>query len=99
MEAFDMNHQVKVGIIGDHDPNLRYHIATDEALGHAAASLSISHTCSWVPTQSLEKGSIGVKLEPFHALWCAPGSPYKSMDGVLRAIQFAREHRWPFMGT
>ena len=94
-----MNQQVKVGIIGDYDPNLRYHIATDEALGHAATALSVSLTSSWIPTQSLTKGSVGTTLKPFHALWCAPGSPYKSMDGALRAIQFAREQGRPFMGT
>ncbi len=94
-----MNQQVKVGVIGDYDPNLRYHIATDEALGHAATALSVSMTSSWIPTQSLEKGSVGTTLKPFHALWCAPGSPYKSMDGTLQAIQFAREQGWPFIGT
>ncbi len=94
-----MNQQVKVGVIGDYDPNLRYHIATDEALGHAATALSASITSSWIPTQSLEKGSVGTTLKPFNALWCAPGSPYKSMDGTLQAIQFAREQGWPFMGT
>jgi hypothetical protein len=26
-----MDQEVKVGIIGDYDPHLRYHIATDEA--------------------------------------------------------------------
>jgi len=94
-----MNQQVKVGVIGDYDPNLRYHIATDEALGHAATALSVSMTSSWIPTQSLEKGSVGTTLKPFNALWCAPGSPYKSMYGALQAIQFAREQGWPFMGT
>lgn len=94
-----MNQQVNVGIIGDYDPNLRYHIATDEALGHAATALSVSLTSSWIPTQSLTKGTVGTTLKPFHALWCAPGSPYKSMDGALRAIQFAREQGRPFIGT
>ncbi len=94
-----MDRGVKVGIIGDYDPQSRYHVATDEALAHAAAALAIPLTTSWIPTQSLAKGSVGTTLKPFHALWCAPGSPYKSMDGALQAIQFAREQGWPFMGT
>jgi CTP synthase (UTP-ammonia lyase) len=94
-----VNQPVKVGVIGDYDPSLRNHIATNEALGHAATALSVSLTSSWIPTQSLAKGPIGTALKPFHALWCAPGSPYKSMDGALQAIQFAREQGWPFMGT
>lgn len=94
-----MDQEVKVGIIGDYDPNRRYHIATNEALGHAAAALSVSLKHSWIPTQSLTKESVGKILGPFHALWCAPGSPYKSMDGALQAIRFAREQGRPFIGT
>jgi CTP synthase (UTP-ammonia lyase) len=91
--------QIRVGMIGDYDPNLRFHIATDEALGHAAATLSASVETSWLPTPSLAKGSVGTILKEFDALWCSPGSPYKSMDGALRGIQFAREEGWPFIGT
>ena len=94
-----MDPQIKVGVIGDYDPNLRNHIATDEALGHAANALSVSLTSSWIPTESLAKGPVEMVLKPFQALWCAPGSPYQSMSGALQAIQFAREQGWPFMGT
>jgi len=94
-----MNQQLKVGIIGDYDPNLRFHIATNESLNHAAAALSGSLEASWLPTESLADGSIETILRPFDALWCGPGSPYKSMDGALQAIRFAREQGWPFIGT
>jgi CTP synthase (UTP-ammonia lyase) len=94
-----MNQQLKVGIIGDYDPNLRFHIATNEALGHAARALSISFDSSWLPTQSLANEFDRTRLRQFDALWCSPGSPYKSMDGALRGIQFARETGWPFVGT
>jgi len=94
-----MNQHLQVGVIGDYDPKLRFHIATNEALLHAAETLSVSVDTSWIPTESLASGLIGKTLEQFDALWCAPGSPYKSMDGALRAIQFAREQGWPFIGT
>ena len=53
-----MNQQVKVGVIGDYDPNMPNHIATDKALGHAANALSVSLTASWIPTQSLATGPV-----------------------------------------
>ena len=34
-----------------------------------------------------------------HALWCVPGSPYRSMQGALTAIRYARENKLPFLGT
>jgi CTP synthase (UTP-ammonia lyase) len=94
-----VNQPLKVGIIGDYDPNLISHIPTNEALGHAAAALSVSVDFSWLPTQSLAKGFDETILKQFDALWCAPGSPYKSMDGALRGIQFARERGWPFFAN
>ena len=94
-----MEPEVKVAIIGDYNPQMRYHIATDEALNHAAADLSMRLSSSWIPTRSLEARSVGTALKAFDALWCAPGSPYQSMDGALQAIRFAREEGRPFLGT
>jgi CTP synthase (UTP-ammonia lyase) len=33
------------------------------------------------------------------AIWGAPGSPFASADGMLRAIRYAREHDVPYLGT
>jgi CTP synthase (UTP-ammonia lyase) len=94
-----MKEQLRVGIIGDYDPNLRFHRATNESLDHAAAALSVSVQPTWLPTQSLASDSVEATLAAYNAFWCSPGSPYKSMDGALRAIRFAREQRRPFIGT
>jgi CTP synthase (UTP-ammonia lyase) len=94
-----MNQTIKVGIIGDFNPDLQFHTATNEALKHAATSLSLALDFQWVPTESLEDKSERKKLEQFDALWCSPGSPYKSMAGALQGIRFARERGRPFIGT
>lgn len=93
-----MNQQVKVAIIGEYDPNHYSHAATDAALGHAAAALPISLERTWVSTLSLTSAAVGGILEPFHAIWAAPGE-YTRIDGALEAIRFAREHHRPFIGT
>jgi CTP synthase (UTP-ammonia lyase) len=95
-----MNPRVKIGIIGDYDPAKYFsHTATNESLRHAGSALSVSVDYSWFLTSSLISPSREETLKPFDALWCAPGSPYKSMDGVLLAIQFARENGRPFFAT
>jgi CTP synthase (UTP-ammonia lyase) len=38
-------------------------------------------------------------LAQYDALWASPGSPYKSMAGMLRGIEFARTRGWPFVAT
>lgn len=94
-----MNRQLRIGIIGDYNPAMRSHIATYEALRHAAASLAASLESTWLPTESLVGGDPSATLAQYDALWCAPGSPYQSMDGALAAIRFAREEGRPFIGT
>jgi CTP synthase (UTP-ammonia lyase) len=94
-----MNEPLRVGIIGDFNPQLRYHLATNEALDHAAAALATTVAYVWLPTESLEHTGGEATLQRFDALWCAPASPYKSMQGALRGIQFARQQGWPFIGT
>ncbi len=96
----EMDRQLKVGIIGDYDPKKFFsHIPTNEALRHAASALSVSLESAWLSTPSLVNQSRMTILRQFDALWCAPGSPYKSMDGALQSIRFAREMGWPFIAT
>ncbi len=50
----------------------------------------------WVPTEEILDAS---RVMDFSGLWCVPASPYRSMEGALTAIRFARENRRPFLGT
>jgi CTP synthase (UTP-ammonia lyase) len=90
---------LRVGIIGDFDASYPSHAATNAALSHVATALSLAVDLSWLATRSLDDEGSEAILSPCDALWCAPGSPYKSMDGALKAIQFAREKGRPFVGT
>ena len=94
-----MDQSLRVGIIGDFDPDLPSHIATNDALRYAASALSVAVDCVWLPTQSLNEASSKATLKQFDALWCGSGGPYRSMAGALQAIHFAREEGWPFIGT
>ena len=94
-----MNLEVRVGVIGDFIPSSETHRATNDALEHAANFLSTPITVDWIATSELEHTPADAVLRRFHALWCAPGSPYTSMTGALEGIRFARESGWPFFGT
>lgn len=52
----------------------------------------------WHPTESLLDADPAEVLAE-DALWCAPGSPYRSLDGALRGIALARERDLPLLGT
>jgi CTP synthase (UTP-ammonia lyase) len=90
---------LKIGIIGDFDAGNVSHTATIDALTQAAKSLAFDLKTAWLPTDALKKNAAESSLNRFDGFWGAAGSPYKSMDGALRAIQFCRENGWPFLGT
>ena len=52
----------------------------------------------WIPTDALERDGTG-RLSGASAVWCAPGGPFRSLDGTLEGIRWAREGRVPFLGT
>ena len=76
------------GIIGDFRSGNPTHTSTNSALEQAGP-------CSihWLATDEAHD------YEQFDGLICSPGSPYKSEQGALRGIQYAREHGVPLLGT
>ena len=90
---------IRVGVLGDFNPAFRSHRTISEAVEHAAAVLSAQAETRWISTPSLVEPGAEAMLAGFDGLWAAPASPYKSFDGMLRGIGFARTHDWPFVGT
>ena len=85
-----------VGLIGDYDPAVPAHRAIPIALQLAANALGQAVDFSWLPTEQIHDQSTVSEMD---GLWCVPASPYRSMEGALLAIQFAREQGVPFLGT
>ena len=94
-----MAESVHIGILGDYDPASPTLPAVEKSIQHAAKELKIATEAKWLATSSLLDADLETKLEDFDGLWAAPGSPYKSFDGMLRGIEFARRRDWPFVGT
>lgn len=94
-----MSDAVRIGILGDYDPKSPTLPAIEKSLQHAAAQLQLRVEPKWLPTPSLLEPKASKVLESFDGIWAAPGSPYKSLDGMLKGIEFARCRDWPFLGT
>jgi CTP synthase (UTP-ammonia lyase) len=90
---------IRIGIIGDFEPSFHSHFATNAALYDAATALEVPLEIRWVATPLLADGDAEPILRGRDGLIASPGSPYKSFDGMLRGIQFARTRDWPFVGT
>jgi CTP synthase (UTP-ammonia lyase) len=87
---------VRVGIIGDRDPSVTAHRATGPALGLAAGELGLGVVHEWLATETITSPG---RVARFDGLWAVPATPYRSTDGALLAIRYAREHGVPFLGT
>ena len=94
-----VSESVRIGILGDFNPEFRSHHATNDSLQHAARKLQLKVESAWLPTPSLLEPGAVATLDSFDGLWASPGSPYKSFDGMLKGIEFARVHDRPFLGT
>ncbi len=92
-----MSLQYSVALVGDYDSSVPAHQAIPPALDLASAHHGTRIHATWVPTAAIQRAE--VDLESYQGIWCVPASPYKSTQGALSAIRFAREQKLPFLGT
>uniref|UniRef100_UPI00398FBF3A glutamine amidotransferase-related protein n=1 Tax=Pseudomonas fluorescens TaxID=294 RepID=UPI00398FBF3A len=85
-----------LALIGAYDPQVTAHQAIPLALQQASAQQGLTIHAQWLATDTLLDAQ---SLQPFDGFWSVPASPYRDIDGALRAIRFAREQRRPFLGT
>ena len=90
---------LKIGIVADWNPKNKLHVATNTSIAHAARALGLDAEPVWLDTDTLDHDSAESRLRECDAIWCGTSSPYRSMEGALRGIRFAREQGWPFIGT
>jgi CTP synthase (UTP-ammonia lyase) len=88
----------RIAVVADYQPDLPSHIATAAALKHAASDLGVDFSIEWQATEPLAGDTVRL-LSQFDGFFIGPGSPYKSMQGALNAIRFARESGRPLLGT
>src|SRR5262249_48665121 len=82
----------QIGIIGDFNSANRTHQFTNQACEQLGLRFR------WVPTDTISDEP-ATRLAAFDGVWIAPASPYRSMDGALEAIRYARKRGVPLVGT
>ncbi|BAW95803.1 CTP synthase [[Synechococcus] sp. NIES-970] len=85
----------KIALLGEYTPTFKPHIFTTTAIQHSCSLLSIDIDGDWVSTDDISDSLFDI----YSGIWVAPGSPYKSMEKTLWAIQYARENGIPCFGT
>lgn len=90
-------YHLKIGIVGDYNPDYPSQQATNDALIHSSEKLGIRIKHEWIPTASIH-GQMDNIIKKYDGFWIAPGIP-ESLHGVLLIIQYSREHNIPLLGT
>jgi CTP synthase (UTP-ammonia lyase) len=91
-----MPRPLSIALVGDYDPAVTAHQAIPRALALAADEIGVAVEPRWLPTDAVDPDD---PLADADAVWAVPASPYRSMDGALRAIGAARRNGRPFLGT
>jgi CTP synthase (UTP-ammonia lyase) len=88
----------RIALVGDFNPDVLAHRAISECFALARQASPDSVIPEWVATDTIVPGD-ETSLQQFTGIWCTPASPYRSTEGALWAIQYARTHAVPFLGT
>ena len=89
-----MHSSIRVGLLGEFNAQQKAHQAIPKIACRAYRK------AGWKPRGFPRiLWTKGESLAEFHGLWCVPGMPYRSADGAISAIRFARTSHLPFLGT
>src|SRR5215467_725373 len=90
-----MTARVTLALVGDRDERITAHRAIDTALPLLSRAIDVAIEGRWLGTEMVTAAA----LQGVDGVWCVPGSPYRSIDGALCAIEHARTRGVPFLGT
>jgi len=90
-----MTARVTLALVGDRDERITAHRAIDTALPLLSRAIDVAIEGRWLGTETVTAAA----LQGVDGVWCVPGSPYRSIDGALCAIEHARTRGVPFLGT
>jgi CTP synthase (UTP-ammonia lyase) len=89
----------EIVLIGERDPSIPAHAGIEASISLFREQVNPRFSFRWISTAEMDGENLASLLGSARGMWCTPGSPYKSTDGALQAIRFARENGIAFLGT
>jgi len=90
-------HRLRIALVGKYVELKDAYISINEALYHAGIYHDASIEIVRVDSETIEEQGVGV-LDGAEGILVAPGFGARGVKGKLRAIQYARESKVPFLG-
>ncbi|MBP9692744.1 MAG: CTP synthase [Alphaproteobacteria bacterium] len=92
---------VTIGIVGKYTNLLDAYKSLHQALIHGGIANKVHVNIEWINAEDLEdqnRATLLERLSPLHGILVPGGFGVRGTQGMIAAIQFAREHKIPFFG-
>jgi CTP synthase len=90
-------HQVTVALVGKYVDLTESYKSLSEALIHAGIHTRSRVNIRYIDSESIEREGVGL-LEEVDAILVPGGFGKRGVEGKIKAIQYAREHKVPYLG-
>ncbi|EIP1015206.1 CTP synthase [Campylobacter coli] len=106
MESWDIlvkrviapSNEVKIAFVGKYVDLKESYKSLTEAIIHAGAALDTRVELQWVDSEKLENLESAEAFKNVSGILVAGGFGYRGVEGKIKAINYARENKIPFLG-
>lgn len=89
---------VTVALVGKYTQLHDAYISVVESLKHGAVAHNASIQIKWIPSESVTKETVSELLQDVSGVLVPGGFGDRGIEGKILAIQYAREHKLPYLG-
>ncbi len=93
--------EVKIAVVGKYCGLLEAYKSLHEALTHAGIANKTKVRITWIESEELEslsESELNNTLSPYDGILVPGGFGIRGIEGKIRAVKYAREHKVPFFG-
>lgn len=90
--------EVKIALVGKYTALHDAYISVVESLKHGAVAHNASVEIKWIPSETLTSDNVDELLGDVTGILVPGGFGDRGIEGKIRAIRYAREHKIPFLG-
>ncbi|EDO9296975.1 CTP synthase [Campylobacter coli] len=92
------SNEVKIAFVGKYVDLKESYKSLTEAIIHAGAALDTKVELQWVDSEKLENLESAEAFKNVSGILVAGGFGYRGVEGKIKAINYARENKIPFLG-
>ncbi|SPJ24802.1 CTP synthase [Palleronia abyssalis] len=96
--VFNPEGQVKIAIVGKYTQLEDAYKSIAEALTHGGMANRVKVKIEWVDSEVFDREDPAPHLEPYDAILVPGGFGERGTEGKIKAAQFARERKIPYLG-